>query len=72
MVTIPGLDTFIDFFKGYEDHYVLIGGAACSLWLKEQGLPFRATKDLDLVVIVEGVTERSTQIWMVLTPTSHG
>ena len=57
MVTIPGLDTFINFFKGYEDNYVLIGGAACSLWLEERGLPFRSTKDLDIVVIVEGNTD---------------
>lgn len=65
MVTIPGLDTFINFFKGYEDHYALIGGAACSLWLEEQGLPFRATKDLDLVVIVEGVTnEFFKRFWL--------
>jgi len=57
MVAIPGLDTFINFFKGYENHYVLIGGAACSLWLEERGLPFRSTKDLDIVVVVESVTD---------------
>jgi hypothetical protein len=58
MVAIVGLDTFINYFKGYEDHYVLIGGAACSLWLEEQGLSFRSTKDLDVVIVVEGITDK--------------
>jgi len=57
MVTIPGLDRFIEFFEGYDKHYVLIGGTACYLWLADSGLSFRRTKDLDIVVVVEGKTE---------------
>ncbi len=53
MADVVGLDTFIVHFEGYEDHYVLIGGAACSLWLGAQGLSFRSTRDLDVVIIVE-------------------
>ena len=55
MADVVGLDTFIVHFEGYEDHYVLIGGAACSLWLGAQGLSFRSTRDLDVVIIVEGM-----------------
>lgn len=54
MADIAGLDTFISHFRGYEDEYVLIGGASCFLWLGAQGLPFRSTRDLDVVVVVEG------------------
>jgi hypothetical protein len=34
---------------------VLIGGVACHEWLSTQGLPFRATKDMDMVLIVEAL-----------------
>jgi len=36
---------------------VLIGGAACDLWMGERELRFRATEDLDIVVIVDVVDD---------------
>ena len=48
---------FRDFFQNYTDNYVLIGGAACSLVFDEIGEDFRATKDLDVVLIVENINE---------------
>ncbi|OGV67281.1 MAG: hypothetical protein A3K19_30170 [Lentisphaerae bacterium RIFOXYB12_FULL_65_16] len=53
---VTGLDRFVAHFRGFEDAYILIGGAACDLWLGTQELPFRATKDLDLVLVVEALT----------------
>jgi hypothetical protein len=52
---VRGLDKFISHFKGMEENYVLIGGSACDVWLTSQGLPFRLTKDLDMVIIVEAL-----------------
>lgn len=52
---VRGLQQFVRHFKGFENAYTLIGGAACDVWLTDRGLPFRATKDLDLVVIVEAL-----------------
>lgn len=52
---VKGLQRFMDHFKGFENSYVLIGGAACDVWLTDRVLPFRVTKDLDLVLIVEAV-----------------
>lgn len=52
---VRGLDKFISHFKGMEDNYVLIGGCACDVWLTDQGLPFRLTKDIDMVIIVEAL-----------------
>jgi len=52
---VRGLDRFVSHFKGMEDNYVLIGGCACDVWLAEQGLPFRLTKDIDMVVIIEAL-----------------
>ncbi len=50
---VRGIDSFRDWFRGYEDQYVIIGGTACDLLMTEEGLDFRATKDIDLVLIVE-------------------
>ena len=50
---VRGLDLFKESFAGYSDQYVLIGGVACSLAMAEAGIDFRATSDLDIVLIVE-------------------
>ncbi len=52
-MAVRGLDTFIEHFKDHHQAFVLIGGAACDLWFAEQDLLFRATKDLDVVLILE-------------------
>ena len=51
-----GIDKFRERFKDREDEYVLIGGGACDLLFGEAGQSFRATKDLDLVLLVEALT----------------
>lgn len=53
---VRGLATFRNHFAGYKDKYVLIGGAASSEVMAQSGLEFRATVDLDLVLIVEALT----------------
>ena len=52
---VKGIDQFVAHFEGFNDHYVLIGGAACYLAMEEAGLDFRATKDLDIVLCVEAL-----------------
>jgi len=46
---IKGLDIFKEFFRDYQEQYVLIGGAACDIVFQEADLPFCATKNLDNV-----------------------
>lgn len=46
-----GFDHFCTFLNGLEAHYVIIGGGAAALLMDEGGLEFRATKDVDLVVL---------------------
>lgn len=53
---IRGIEVFKKSFEGYKDQYVLIGGAACDIAMEETGNGFRATKDLDIVLIVEALT----------------
>lgn len=52
---VAGVDRFRAHFSGHEHQYVLIGGAACELIMEEAGLDFRATKDLDIALIVEAL-----------------
>lgn len=52
---IRGLHLFRERFRAHGDSLVLIGGAACDEWFARQGLTFRATKDLDIVLLVEAV-----------------
>ena len=53
---VRGLEQFRLHFAGDTEGYVLIGGVAASLLMEEAGLTFRATKDLDIVLVV-GRTE---------------
>ncbi|MEN9874300.1 MAG: hypothetical protein RL186_1197 [Pseudomonadota bacterium] len=50
-----GLDLFQARFADFKDSYALIGGAACHLIFEDVGLPFRATKDLDIVLCAQVV-----------------
>lgn len=52
---VTGIDKFREFFKDYPDHYAIIGGAACDILFDAAGLPFRATKDIDMVLCIEVV-----------------
>ena len=52
---VTGIDSFKEWFKGSEEQYVIIGGTACDILMTEEGLDFRATKDIDLVLIIEAV-----------------
>lgn len=61
---VIGLERFAAAFRPFQSQYVLIGGSACD-WLGGRlGAPFRATKDLDLVVCAEAVTpEFGAALW---------
>ncbi len=52
-----GINKFKEHFFDHRNHFVLIGGAACYLQMDNLGLEFRATKDLDLVLIVEAISK---------------
>ena len=52
---VKGLEVFREHFRNFADRYVLIGGAACDIAMTGAGLPFRATKDLDIVLYVEAL-----------------
>lgn len=53
---VIGQAIFQEWFRDFEDQYVLIGGTAASITMAEAGQPFRGTKDLDIVLHVEALT----------------
>ena len=52
---VRGIESFKEWFRGYEEQYAIIGGTACDLLMADEGLDFRATKDIDLVLILEAL-----------------
>lgn len=61
---VKGIDRFRDYFRDFTDQYVLIGGAACDISFENSNADFRATRDLDIVLIVEALTrEFGERFW---------
>ena len=52
-----GIDVFSRHFEKYKNQYVVIGGTACELLLSDAALDFRLTRDIDMVLVVEAMTD---------------
>ncbi len=52
---VEGLDLFTEHFADHTEHYVLIGGTACERHFTQRDLPFRVTKDLDIILVIEAL-----------------
>lgn len=52
---VHGLEKFKEYFGDFTRQYVFIGGTACDILMDELGASFRATKDLDMVLIIEAL-----------------
>jgi hypothetical protein len=50
---VNGIETFREKFKDYTDCYTVIGGAACEILMTDADMAFRATKDIDMIVVLE-------------------
>lgn len=51
---VTGIESFKDVFKDFTDCYTVIGGAACDILMSEADTDFRATKDIDMILLLEG------------------
>ena len=54
---VRGLDTFKKWFENYTDNYIIIGGTACDAALNDAGFNARATKDIDIILNIEALSE---------------
>ena len=52
-MAVMGMEAFKKYFEGYEDCYTIIGGTACDILMSEAQLDFRATKDIDMIILLE-------------------
>ena len=50
---VKGIESFRTKFMDYTDCYTIIGGAACDILMSEEDLSFRATKDIDMILLLE-------------------
>ena len=57
------LKSFRDFFKGYSEYYTVIGGTACMILMDEANRRFRATKDIDMILVMEDGGEEFCKIF---------
>lgn len=53
---VTGLERFREAFKGYSDKYIIIGGTACDILISDEGFIPRATKDIDIILVIEELT----------------
>lgn len=61
---VTGLDKFREAFIEYADNYVIIGGTACDIVLRDTDMKPRATSDIDMIVVVENMTpEFASAFW---------
>lgn len=61
---VRGLDIFKKYFEAYPDNYVIIGGTACDIIVTATGFKPRATKDIDIIIIVEALNSAfAIQFW---------
>ena len=52
---VRGLDTFKKYFEAYPNNYIIIGGTACDMIIDDAGFVPRATKDIDIILVVEAL-----------------
>lgn len=50
---VRGLELFSEHFEAYKDDYIIIGGLATAMVMKQLGFMSRATKDIDLIVLID-------------------
>jgi hypothetical protein len=61
---VKGLNIFKKYFSQYPNNYIIIGGTACDILLNEAGFVPRATKDIDIILVVEALSpEFINQFW---------
>lgn len=60
---VVGFESFREAFKGYEDSYTIIGGTACDILMDKADLDFRATKDIDMILLIDSRVEEFAKVF---------
>ena len=59
---VRGLNIFREYFGDFTDSYIIIGGTACNQQFESLGLTFRATTDIDIVLVIDGKADTIDQL----------
>lgn len=59
---VIGLEAFRAAFAGYEDCYTIIGGTACDILMNKANHDFRATRDIDMILLIENRFEEFGEV----------
>jgi hypothetical protein len=61
---VKGIGVFRNYFEKFSDNYVIIGGTACDVIIGGAGFTPRATRDIDIILVVEAITPAFvTEFW---------
>lgn len=65
---VRGIEKFKEYFAPYSDSYVIIGGTACDIVISEFGFRPRASKDIDIILLIEALNaDFARQFWSFVT-----
>lgn len=53
---VRAIDKYKEYFKDFEGNYVIIGGTAYEIHEKNNAFISRATKDIDIILIIEALS----------------
>lgn len=70
---VVGIEKFREYFKDYSGSYVVIGGTACDIIIDAAQLTPRATRDIDIVLVIEALSrEFVQQFWKFIRDGDYG
>ena len=70
---VKGIEKFKEYFSEYAECYVVIGGTACDLHESQFEQIPRATKDIDIVLVVEALTDSFVErFWQMIKDGQYG
>lgn len=58
---VVGIEKFREYFKEYSGSYVVIGGTACDIIIDAAQLTPRATRDIDIILVIEALSREFVQ-----------
>ena len=70
---VRGIEKFKEYFEAFEGNYVIIGGTACEIHEVNNAIAPRATKDIDIILIVEALSHEFVErFWEFIKSGNYG
>ena len=70
---VKGLNILKEYFIDYPDNFIIIGGTACDIIIDEAGFTPRATKDIDIILVIEALSsDFIKQFWKFIEDGEYG